>query len=164
MLDSYPHVRYLPLRQRGRLWMRRTRGRTSAISRSVRSRSPLQNLRAVGRRLQNLPDRRPGKTHRTLNNSVTAAMDRVTDSGFLALKHYRPRHYGGSILFIQAEDLTGFPDNPAAVWGQFVEKLEVKTVPGSHTRMLSAHAASLGCVLSHYLAEALPCEGRQARM
>jgi acetoacetyl-CoA synthetase len=159
MLDSYPHARSLASRERWRLWTRKVTRFVRWTRKAAVTRPLLVNLRAAGRRLHILQESRSGLIQQALSPSVAALMRRVTESGFLALKRYCPRPYAGPILFLRAKEFTGFPDNPAAVWGKFAPKLEVKTVPGSHTEMLSVHAASLGSILTHHLAESLPSHG-----
>jgi acetoacetyl-CoA synthetase len=155
MLDTYPRG-WLSLRQSGRFAMQRTRRCISAISRAVMSTSPLHLLLPLGRRAPHLRRRDKGKIHRAqLCGCFTPAMERVKARNYLALKRYRPSKYSGATLFLAAENITSFPDDPAAVWGKFAANLKVETVPGDHRAMLANHAVSAGGILSRYLAEGL---------
>lgn len=135
MLDSYPHIRYLPPAQRVRLRAQRLKRRvTSKIS----GHSP--NGRA-----------------RTLNplqaSAFAPGMDGVKECAFSALEGYQPRFYAGKIRFVRAETVSDFPADPAEVWGPLVSRLEVETVPGDHLGMLTMHHSNLGSVLTRYLQE-----------
>jgi acetoacetyl-CoA synthetase len=132
MMDAYPHMGFLSLGERTRLVARQAR-------RGLRI---FKNLRGSG------PYQPPAGA------SLTPAMQRVRDSGYLALTRYRPRFYRGEIKFARAEILTGFPADAAAVWAPLVQNIEVATVPGDHLGMIATHYKSLAAVLSKFLAEA----------
>lgn len=132
MLDAYPHMRYLSLGQRVRLMARQAR----------RELSVLGNF--SGSALYQPP----------AGVSFTPAMQRVRDSGYLALTRYQPRFYPGKVRFVQAEISSGFPDDAAAVWGGLAGEVEVETVPGDHLGMIATQYEKLAAVLSRYLAEA----------
>jgi acetoacetyl-CoA synthetase len=128
MLDSYPHIRYLSLRQRLRLRMRLAARRLAAVTDS----------------------------HKPPNGtSLSPAMQRVRDSAHLALTRYRPKFYHGKIRFVRAEVATEFPDDPVAVWGKFTDELEVETVPGDHLGIMTTHFDSLALVISRFVKESL---------
>lgn len=78
----------------------------------------------------------------------------MSDSGYVALRHYRPRFYPGRLKFVKAEISTYFPDNPTPVWAHLAEEFEVETMPGDHMGMLTTHCEDLGALLSRYLSEA----------
>jgi thioesterase domain-containing protein/acyl carrier protein len=132
MLDAYPHIRYLSLRQRVRLIAHQGR----------------RGLRSLGNLSGSAPYQPPAEV------SLTSAMQRVRDSAYLALTRYRPRFYPGKIKFVRAEISSAFPDDAAAVWAPLAEEFEVDTVPGDHLGMIATHYESLASVLSRYLYEA----------
>jgi thioesterase domain-containing protein len=135
MLDSYPHISFLPHAQRVKLQVQRLRWR---ITSSIRGRTSI----------------RP----RVLNpRQVTAfapGMDIVKDCAFSALQTYRPRFYDGKIRFVRAETVSDFPPDPAVIWGPLSGKFTVESVPGDHLEMLTLHYPELGSVLTRYLEEA----------
>ncbi|MGO9087690.1 MAG: alpha/beta fold hydrolase [Candidatus Sulfotelmatobacter sp.] len=132
MLDAYPHISYLSLGQRVLLIARQARRGLQSLG-SLRGSAPYQTPAGV---------------------SLTAAMQRVRDSAYLALSRYRPRLYHGKIRFVRAEISSAFPDDAAAVWGKLAEKFEVETVPGDHLGIIATHFEKLASVLSRYLTEA----------
>jgi acetoacetyl-CoA synthetase len=132
MLDAYPHMRYLSLGQRTRLIARQAK----------------RGLHALGDLTGSASYQPPAGV------SFTPAMQRVRDSGYLALTRYRPRFYSGKIKFVRAGIVSGFPDNPAAVWAHLADKFEVDTVPGDHLGIITTHYEDLASVLSRYLADA----------
>ena len=131
MLDAYPHIRYLSLRQRVRLIAHQGR----------------RGLRSLGNLSGSAPYQPPAGV------SLTSAMQRVRDSAYLALTRYRPRFYPGKIKFVRAEISSAFPDDAAAVWAPLAEEFEVDTVPGDHLGMIATHYESLASLLSRYLYE-----------
>ena len=131
MLDAYPHIRYLSLRQRVRLIARQGR----------------RGLHSLGNLSGPAPYQPPAGV------SLTSAMQRVRDSAYLALTRYRPRFYPGKIKFVRAEISSAFPDNATAVWASLAEEFEVETVPGDHLGMIATHYESLASLLSRYLYE-----------
>lgn len=136
MIDSYPHKNFLSRRQRLALMAQKTKIR-------------IENFGWVPRsevRLGGLPSREAIST-------FAPAFGRVRESAFVALSHYKPAFYPGTVKFIRAAEITDFPQNPAAVWSDLIEDLEVKTVPGDHLGMLTAHYDKLAGVLSRYISE-----------
>ena len=88
-------------------------------------------------------------------SSLPPQMQQLRDSAYLAWTRYRPYYYRGKIAFVRAEVSSEFPDDPAAVWGGLAEELQVETVPGDHSGILTTHFKSLASTLSRYLREAL---------
>ncbi len=132
MLDAYPHIRYLSLGQRALLVARQAR----------------RGVRSIGNLSGSTPYQPPAGV------SLTPAMLRVRDSGYLALTRYRPRFYPGKIKFVRAEISSTFPDDAAAVWSKLVREFEVEAVPGDHLGMIATHYETLASLLSRYLYEA----------
>ncbi len=128
MLDAYPHIHHLSLRQRVLLSARRARRGLRNLSASMAYQPPD-------------------------GVSFSPAMQRVRDSAYRALTHYRPRFYNGEIKFVKAATSTTFPDDPVAVWATLADKFEIEAVPGDHLGMITTHYESLAAVLSRYLKE-----------
>jgi len=132
MMDAYPHMRYLSLRQRVQLAVRQAR----------------RGLNSLGNLSGSAPYQPPAGV------SFTPAMQRVRSSAYLALTRYRPRFYSGKVKFVRAEVSSSFPADAASVWQPLVQDVEVATVPGDHLGMIATHYESLAGVLSRYLSEA----------
>jgi thioesterase domain-containing protein/acyl carrier protein len=132
MLDAYPYMHFLSIRQRIQLFARQLK-----------------------RGLHSLGDFKTSAAYKPPSGvALTPAMQRTRDAGFAALKNYRPRRYEGSVKFVRAAIPSAFPSNAAAVWKPFIAKLEVETVPCDHLGMIATHYETLASVLSRYLADA----------
>jgi acetoacetyl-CoA synthetase len=155
MLESYPHPKYLSLKQRARLGKRLASSRASTVGRLPIRDALSYIIRPSERRLYvsrdgngNAPSQIPaGASH-------TPAMQRARESAYLSLTRYRPRFYRGTIKFVRAEIVSDFPDDPAAVWSALAGNFQVDTVPGDHLGILGEHFESLASVVSRYLQEA----------
>jgi len=132
MLDSYPHMTRLSRSQRARL-------------------SARQTWRRVARRLHWLGVSPPFET--TVEVSPSPALQHFRDRSYLALERYQPRFYPGKISFIRAAIPTDFPADPAAVWSHLAQEFQVKTVPGDHLGIMTAHFEELASAISAYLRE-----------
>jgi thioesterase domain-containing protein len=155
MLDSYPHPRYLSLRQRARLVAQQARHHASTLM-QLPIREALSYIMAPSERRLHVSRNAGGSVpNRPPIGASTAAMRRVRDSANRALTRYRPRFYSGKIKFVRAETSSDFPDDPRAVWAKLAGGFEVETVPGDHLGMLTTHSESLASVLSRYVKEAL---------
>ena len=132
MLDSYPHVRHLSTAQRLRLKVQQTRVRMS------------EKLRSAATSLV-----------QPLTDALSPTQQRLRDSAYLALEHYRPRFYPGKINFIRAAIHTNFPVDAVGVWGHLAKDFSVDTVPGDHLGIMTTHYDKLAAVLSRYLRESL---------
>lgn len=137
LLDSYPDKSLLPMFQKLRLSMQRTKLRFAN-----RGRIPRSSVRLGG------------LSSRDGINIFAPAFERVRESAFVALRRYTPTFYPGPVKFVRAARLTDFPKNPAAVWRGLIPKLEIDTVPGDHVGMLTHEYAKLGAVLTRYLQQA----------
>ena len=154
MLESYPHARFLSMRERTRLATRVVGNRASmigwlpirdAISYVIR---PSERRLYVSRdRNGNAPSQIPAGA------SLTPGMQHVRNRAYTALTRYQPRFYAGTIKFVRAPALTDFPDDPQLVWSKLAGKFEVETVPGDHLGILGPHFESLASVISRYLRE-----------
>lgn len=148
LLETYPHPRYLSLRQRVRLSARITGRQLVALLRKP-TLEALSNIVHSPRRPRNI-------SRNGLEGSLT--MHRVRESAYLALTRYRPRFYKGKIKFVRAEISSSYPDDAGAVWTNLADEFEDTTVPGDHLGIITTHFATLGAVLSRYLREASPEE------
>src|SRR5271156_384861 len=159
MLESYPHVHYLSLAQRIRLFMRLTKHHASMLMQLPRRQALSYILQRAKRRLHISGGRSgSGRYRPPIGVSHFPAMQRVCESDFLALARYRPRFYRGKIKFVTAEIKSDFPDDPVAVWAHLADGFEVETAPGDHLGILATHFKSLAAVLSRYLREAFSQE------
>jgi len=152
MLDTYPHNRYLSLKQRMRLHLGLLARHASAIKRLPVGEAVSYVFHRSQRRLYI-----PGDATRSLRYqspiALSPAIQRARTSAYVALKRYCPGFYPEPVKFVKAEIDTDFPHDPAAVWRESLPKLEVETVPGDHLGIMTTHADSLGRVLSRYLRE-----------
>jgi thioesterase domain-containing protein/acyl carrier protein len=144
LLDSYPHIRFLPFRQLAGLLFQRSVRRFAGLKKP-----PHTDLRLGGLAS---PDEIP---------TFAPAFDHVRESAFLAFRRYKPTFYAGSVKFIRAAEFSRFPRDPKAVWSHLVRDLEVQTVPGNHLAMLTTHYEDLAVVLNHYLEDALRRAGTE---
>ncbi|HEV2188979.1 MAG TPA: hypothetical protein VGR70_17350, partial [Stellaceae bacterium] len=66
------------------------------------------------------------------------------------------RSYGGKVVFMQPAETPGLePRKPRQVWGQFLDDLEIRRVPGSHLRMVEDGAAATAAEIDRSIATAL---------
>ena len=156
MLESYPHRNCLQYRQRLRLIMRLMTQHAAALTR-LPPREALSYILHPAERLVYIPRDGTESTRNQppLGASYTAAVLRMRDSGYQALKSYRPRFYPGKIKFVKAAISLRFPDDPVSIWGELAETFDVETVPGDHTGIITNHYETLSAVLSRYLQEVL---------
>ncbi|MBV9483438.1 MAG: alpha/beta fold hydrolase [Acidobacteria bacterium] len=137
MLDSYPHTSRLSPAQRARLAMQQARFR---LSTKLKLRSAT------------MPYQHPNE------NALSPTLQRLREQAYVALEHYQPSFYAGRVKFVRAGTVTGFPADPATVWGAFTQQLEVETIPGDHLGIMTTHHEYLAAALSRYIREALSSE------
>jgi len=131
MLDSYPHISRLSVRQRTRLTMQVIRYRVSR--------------------------KRNGNGNPSANDGrLSPTMQRFRENARVALERYQPKFYSGTIRFVRAAIPTDFPSDPAAIWGHLANQFLVESVPGDHLGIMTTHYEELANVLSRYLKEAFP--------
>ncbi|HLX69830.1 MAG TPA: thioesterase domain-containing protein [Verrucomicrobiae bacterium] len=126
MLDSYPHSRYLLFAQKLEV---------AALSVRHRLRKKSQNQGLM-----------PGEL-------FLSAVRNVGEASRKAWNEYRPGYYSGDVKFVRAEHPSLFPSNASAVWDKLTGKLDVITVPGDHTGMISIRYKELAHVLSKLIRE-----------
>jgi thioesterase domain-containing protein len=142
MIDSFPHLRYVPLGPKLRVYYR-------AIQRRY------ARGKALGWR------KMFGKSDGYGYNSLSAeaqtfsaedlATRAVRGASTRSLARYRPSYYDGRVCFIRAESIVNFPDDPTAVWSRWVRQFELTSVPGDHHSVLSDYTKELGMALSRYI-------------
>jgi acetoacetyl-CoA synthetase len=156
MLETYPHRRFLSLAQRARISGRLVRSHVSQAMRLPLRGAVSYIAHRVKRKLLISSKGYDGVSFPPPpGTSLPPQMQQVRDSAYLAWTRYRPHHYRGKIAFVRAEVSSEFPDDPAAVWGGLAEELQVETVPGDHSGILTTHFKSLASTLSRYLREAI---------
>ena len=153
LLESYPHSRFLSLKQRARLGIRLTTRRASAVGR-LPIRDAISYIFSPSERGFYASRNSNGNPNITQPGAPFApALQRARDCGYTALAQYRPRFYSGSIKFVRAGVITNFPEDPAAVWSGLTAKLGVDTVPGDHVGILATHYENLASVVSRFIRE-----------
>jgi hypothetical protein len=155
MLETYPHSRFLSLRQRVRLGTRLATHHAATIRRL-----PLRDALSYIIR----PSERRLYVARVSNGNAsspvpagasnTPTMQRARESAYRSFTSYRPRFYNGTIKFVRAETVTDFPDDPSAIWCTLAKDFHAETVPGDHLGILGTHFEKLASVVSRYLHEA----------
>jgi acetoacetyl-CoA synthetase len=134
LIDSYPHINFLPAGRRLGLMAQRAKMRGSNVFQK-----PLHEPRLGG--LNSVDE----------ISTFAPAFAKVREGAYSALQSYEPRFYSGKINFIRAQMITEFPEDPVAVWSDLTSELTVETVPGNHLTMLTTHCETLASVLSRYL-------------
>jgi acetoacetyl-CoA synthetase len=157
LLDTYPSRETWPLachleilgRQAFRALeeLRRCTLRQAAAEASRRFRSLLHYVAASGLRLVAPPP--------IVAEGTDAASRRVHLATYNAGEAYRPVRYGGAVVFLQPEEVPNLePRRPERVWGQFLDNLSIRRVPGSHLRMLEQGAAATAAEIGRCLVDA----------
>jgi acetoacetyl-CoA synthetase len=114
---------------------------------SRRLRSLFQYLTASGLKLVEPPP--------LVAEGTDAASRRVHVATYNAGEAYRPRAYGGKVVFLQPEETPGLePRQPRQVWGRFLSDLVIRRVPGSHLKMVDEGAAATAAEIGRCIATA----------
>ena len=157
LLDTYPSRATWPLgchleilgRQAVRACgaLRRCTPRHAATEVTRRLRSLLHYLSASGVRLVAPPP--------VVAEGTDAASRRVHLATYDAGEAYRPVRYAGKVVFLQPAEVPNLePRRPERVWGQFLENLVIRRVPGSHLGMMEQGVAGTAAEIGNCLAEA----------
>ena len=156
LLDSYPHPRFLPARDRLRLIAKRMKGHAQQMWQLPFSDSLSYFVKGFKRRLH-----LPGAPHESQRAPETMALSfeetalrRVNQKAYLAYSRYLPKFYPGKIRFVTTEVKSFFPTNPVRVWGKLVSELEVEVIPGDHLNIVTTEFRALAAVLTRYIDEA----------
>jgi acetoacetyl-CoA synthetase len=128
MIESYPAIERVPLRQRLAINWR------------------------VGR--MRIMEKARGEANDTKgrDNYLTPEMQRVKECDYIALEKYQPKSYKGKVHFVKAQKSMHFPDDPESVWGKSIPQMEIETVSGDHHEVLRNHFVELAALLSRHLA------------
>jgi thioesterase domain-containing protein len=138
MVESFPHLRYLPFGQQTAVVKRRLRRYASTRLGANKSSSA---YRAGG----GAPERPQ------FGERFTMIMQTVSESANEALSRYRPRAYKDKVKFVKAAISTEFAEDAVAIWSKLTAGIDVETVPGDHFGILAGYASNLANVLSRYL-------------
>ena len=154
MLDSYLHPRFWPLRERTRFLLGNIKHHISTLT----DLSPGEAMLYVVQRCKNLSHhfgiRWRSLALLTVATSSDSSRQRQLDSRNIAWVRYNPQRYQGKIIYFKAEAATHFPADPVNMWREFVQDLEVYTVPGDHVGMIATHCETLAAELSRSLRSA----------
>lgn len=137
LIDSYPHLRHLPVKHQVRLTARLMRRRVFGAAESHKA---AKYSKTAG-------------SHTEVPAQVQSAWRRIRECQYQALERYRPHFYPGKMRFIQAAVATVFPDDPAAIWSHLAKDFHLDIVPGDHFEMLTTHAGALAIALSRFAGE-----------
>lgn len=155
LIDAYPHPRFLPADQRRRLFFRRVKTHIREMSRRPASDAFSYLLAGLQRRLS--IESSDESVFDAGSFPLDAAIERVKSKTYEAYRHYQPRFYPGNMKFVTTEGKTFFPEDPGAVWGRLVGRIEIDVIPGDHLSIVNKDFKALGAVLTRYLRE-LDCE------
>ncbi len=145
LLDTYPSRAVWPLACHLDILARQALNAVRALSKCT----PRQLAQEVARRLRSLFQYLTASGLKLVEppplvaEGTDAASRRVHVATYNAGEAYRPRPYGGKIVFIQPEETPGLePRKPRQVWGKFLHDLDIRRVPGSHLKMVEEAAAT----------------------
>ena len=83
--------------------------------------------------------------------SVIKQLYDVFKNNSRALANYVPQKYAGAALLLKAQERLTREADPAHGWGEFIEQLEVQSIPGNHfTIVREPHVRVLAERLRHY--------------
>jgi thioesterase domain-containing protein len=80
-----------------------------------------------------------------------AALRHVKQKAYLAYANYQPRFYRGKVHFVTAEIKSFFPGDPASVWADLTDELEIEIIPGNHLNIVTTQFEPLALVLTRYI-------------
>ncbi len=93
---------------------------------------------------------------------LPAAIQRVTDNGFVLVGEYRPSPYYKKMFFFKSESGDDAQCNPVKVWSKYYPHLEVRVTPGNHRSMLhGSNAAALARDISECISRETRSDHRQ---
>jgi acetoacetyl-CoA synthetase len=155
MVETYPHSRFLSLRQRVRLGTRLATHHATTVGRLPLRDALSYIVRPSERRLYVARESNGNASSQVpAGASNTPTMQRARESAYRSFTRYRPRFYNGTIKFVRAEIVTDFPDDPSAIWSTLAKEFHAEIVPGDHLGILGTHFEKLASVVSRYLHEA----------
>jgi thioesterase domain-containing protein len=153
-IDTYPDVRYFPLRERLSLFARNTRTKFSEIKQMPAPAAVALVFRAFARRVSlasgnNVTNAVPAPPFSLAHTTV-----KVKQRDFQTMRRFKPRFYEGKVSFIRPEAGSYFPNSPTEVWKGLVAELEIEAAPGDHLGMIAKHFKTLGAVLTRQVKKA----------
>lgn len=156
-IDTYPHSGYWPLTARIGVRGRRISHLAGALGHALGQAPWAEVASYVGMRLGlagNRPWARSSHEWNPYDPSTTPeSVRRIHEAGLIAIRHYAPRRYDGSVAFIRATAKSFYvPNDPVRQWRALAGSLSVHDVPGTHIEILSRHAARLAACLSSLIA------------
>jgi len=158
MIDSYPSLSRVSLKQRMRVYYRKARHHASIARGSPLSEAISYAFHGSKRvEYASQAQRKNADDRASLGISFTPEMERVRECASIALRQYVPRYYGGRIKFVRASVCLHFPDDPAKIW--VANDFELEAVPGDHYQILTRHSEELAAVINRHLRE-LPVPSR----
>lgn len=153
LIDAYPHPRFLATRQRLRLAIQRSKRHVTEVRRRSFPEALSYLKSGMENRLHHARVLHDDESSDASPLSLARTTSRVKELSYIALAHYRPRPYPGSIKFVKNENDRYFPGHPVPVWANLVSRLDVETVPGSHLNMVRGQSENLAVLLTRYLKE-----------
>jgi hypothetical protein len=158
LLDTYPHVRFWPLRVRIEVLIQRIGHHAPALMRMPIHKA-VPRFFELSRNFLNRSEAQPGSARKLrpkvmVESTIPLGVQRVREAANVGYARYRPRYYPGKITFLQSEIVTNLPRNAVHVWGKLAREVEVHGIPGDHLGMTTTHAELVADRLSICLARA----------
>lgn len=164
LIDAYPHPRLWPLPTRLAVRWRRVQHRCAELAKLPlretfsyalqKAQDLFGRFSSVGRRNGSSTNDSVSRWLRDHTDHLPQALREVREAGGAALLTYVPQHYAGIITFVRAENPDpNFPSRPEPFWRNWVDKIEIHTVKGSHFTIVGEHAESIAARLSQCLAD-----------
>jgi acetoacetyl-CoA synthetase len=141
LLDTAIHPRFLPLRARIRRRMRLF----GLIHQRMRRLRKLAAFRYAVRELRHLVNGvrlRLGAHEVHLGDKLRLPpeLERVRAAFSAAFISYRPRRYGGTLLFVRASERPAKDADPLPLWTSIAARVEVEEIPGNHYALIEEPA------------------------
>jgi thioesterase domain-containing protein len=152
-IDTYPHPRLWPIK----CWiddiLQRIKRHIKMLT-EMRPREAASHLALLPAQILNQLRYRAGEPLRLAEDTddyLPPGLNQLRIAYTVAVAGYRPRPFPGTVKFLKAELHTGFPSNPALVWGRLGQKLEVHMIRSEHVEMITTHADETADCLSRCL-------------
>lgn len=162
MLDTYPHPRFWPLACRVNVVARLAKRHAMALMDMAFGDVVPFVMKRFARLLTYFGSR--SVRRRNAPTSSRPSLQLVFDYADAAWTQYKPRFYRGTVTFLRAGTSLRFPENPLAMWGRLVQKLDIHTVPGDHLGMVREQVEGLASCLSACLIETFQAQEPVARL
>jgi thioesterase domain-containing protein len=155
MIETYPHKRFLPPKQKLRRGLRVVKYHLSRIAGLPMRRAITYAAQFLAKRFG--LNRNVDAWEHPSEGAHKGRIVPMRDSDYKAWMNYCPRYYAGSIKYVQARTNLYYPD-AAPFWTELVGSLEVATTSGDHVGMVTQHPRTLASILSTYLSQSLPSQ------